>query len=112
MLSSLLETQIVIGGETVTYLDIGEGLLYALLGFIITFLGIVILIFMIWAVGKIMSKIRMQKKEVPPDAKEDNLTEENSLTPEIRAAIVAAIAAYYEGEKSVCEFKVKRIRRL
>ena len=94
MLSSLLETQIVIGGETVTYLDIGEGLLYALLGFIITFLGIVILIFMIWAVGKIMSKIRMQKKEVPPDAKAENLTEENSLTPEIRAAIVAAIAAY------------------
>ena len=112
MLSSLLETQIVIGVETVTYLDIGEGLLYALLGFIITFLGIDILIFMIWAVGKIMSKIRMQKKEVPPDAKAENLTEENSLTPEIREAIVEAIAAYYEGEKSVCEFKVKRIRRL
>ena len=30
----------------------------------------------------------------------------------VRAAIVAAVAAYLAGENSSCEFKVKRIKRL
>ena len=37
---------------------------------------------------------------------------DGEIPVEVRLAIVAAIAAYYEGEKSKCEFKVKRIKRL
>ncbi len=113
MLSMLLETTVTIGGEQVTYLTIPESLLYALLGFIVTFAGIVLLIFMIWAVGKIMRAVRA--KEKAPAAQEERgeaLSADGEIPSEVKAAIVVAIAAYYEGEQDRCEFRVRKIKRL
>ncbi|HIZ03620.1 MAG TPA: OadG family protein [Candidatus Borkfalkia avistercoris] len=114
MLNMLLETVTIIGGESVTDLTIAEGLIYALLGFIVTFAGIVILIFLLWAISKIMAFARA-KIAAGSGKKETTVSEpaaEGEIPSEVKAAIVAAIAAYYEGERSNCEFKVKRIKRL
>ena len=114
MLNMLLETVTIIGGESVTDLTIAEGLIYALLGFIVTFAGIVILIFLLWAISKIMAFARA-KIAAGSGKKETTVSEpaaEGEIPSEVKAANVAAIAAYYEGERSNCEFKVKRIKRL
>lgn len=40
--------------KVVQRISIPESLLYALIGFVVTFLGIAILIFFVWAMGKVM----------------------------------------------------------
>ena len=105
-------------GFPITWLNIGEALVYALLGFAVTFVGIVILIFFVWVYGKIIKSVQREAaKKVGAKAEaekaEDTVAAADGEIPaEVRVAIVAAIAAYYEGEKSKCEFKVKRIKRL
>lgn len=106
-------------GFPITWLNIGEALVYALLGFAVTFLGIIILIFFVWAYGKIIKSVRQGvEKKAKGKAEESGAravaTEgtDGEIPVEVRLAIVAAIAAYYEGESSKCEFKVKRIKRL
>ena len=105
-------------GFPITWLNIGEALVYALLGFAVTFLGIVILIFFVWVYGKIIKSVQ-QGAAKKAEAKEESAAQatvaevaDGEIPVEVRLAIVAAIAAYYEGEKSKCEFKVKRIKRL
>ena len=44
--------------------------------------------------------------------REVSAVRDDEIGEDVKAAIVAAIAAYYAGEESSCEFKVKRIRRL
>ena len=101
--------------KEVTWLGIGEGLVYALLGFAITFIGIIVLIAFVWAFSKIMNSVRNSKKvkkqDLPASAAED-AAEDGEVPIEIRLAIIAAIAAYYEGENTTCEFKVRRIKKL
>ena len=114
MLWSLLETDIITGNE-VPVVSIGESLIYALVGFAITFLGVAILIFLVWAVGKIIrgvtGKLEEKKKAVPIAVSPETAGEEGT-SEEVRVAIIAAISAYYMSENSNCEFKVKRIKRL
>ena len=97
----------------------GEAALYALLGFMMVFLGITILIFVVWVVGKIMTKVTA----LPPKAsikdsktKEANtqvaIGNEEDISEETVAAITAAIMAYYQQEQAKCEFKVRRIKKV
>lgn len=44
-------------GQPITWLGIGEGLVYALIGFIVTFLGVALLIFFVWAYGRIIKGV-------------------------------------------------------
>lgn len=105
-------------GFPITWLNIGEALVYALLGFAVTFLGIIILIFFVWAYGKIIKSVRQgagkkaKGKTEESEAQAAVSAADGEIPVEVRLAIVAAIAAYYEGESSKCEFKVKRIKRL
>ena len=62
MLWSLLETDIITGNE-VPVVSIGESLIYALVGVAITFLGVAILIFLVWAVGKIIRGVTGKLEE-------------------------------------------------
>lgn len=93
--------------KVVQRISIPESLLYALIGFVVTFLGIAILIFFVWAMGKVMGVVNSRKSE-----KSKETSPEDGISEEIKVAIIAAIAAYYDGENTSCEFKVKRIRRL
>lgn len=102
-------------GNLVPEISIPESLLYALVGFLVTFFGIVLLIFIVWLCGKIVGKLpRMggKKKAAPAAAAPVAAADEEEVSAEVRVAIVAAIAAYYASENAACEFQVKRIKRL
>ncbi len=120
MLNNLLIHIVQEGGKEVPYFGdvdgsgwLGESLLYALLGFFVTFIGIVLLIFIVWLFGKIISRLSNLKRKkaaiVPAEAID---AEEDPVSDEVRVAIIAALAAYYADEAGTCEFKVKRIKRL
>lgn len=99
--------------------NVGEAALYALLGFIVVFVGIAFLILVVWLVGKFMVKTSGQPK-VKPQPKEKEPPKETIQTPvacdeiteETVAVITAAIMAYYQQNNPKCEFTVKRIKRI
>lgn len=111
-------------------LGLGEACLYALIGFLIVFIGIMLIIFIIWLIGLILRKTnnleflsiagekiyRVFKKKKPavsaPVVTAYNSEVNEELTDEVKAAIIAAIMAYYSEEKPECEFRVRRIKRI
>lgn len=102
-------------GKMITTLTATDALIYAVVGFIVTFIGIVIIIGVIWLAGLIIRKSTarrknsadMQAQYAAAESETDGVSEAE------RVAIIVAIAAYYEGENTaVSEFKVRRIKRL
>lgn len=104
-------------------LGIGEACIYAVIGFCIVFVGIVLIILIIWLIGLLMrktdnlaflNKIGKKKKKaaqpVPVVGTEDVSSDE--IPEEVKAAIIAAVMAYCSEEVPECEFKVKRIKRI
>ena len=104
----------------------GEPAIYALIGFVIVFLGIVLIIAIIWLIGLLMRKTnnlaflsnlgkkiksKLKKKKEEP-ASVEAVPDTDEVPDEVKAAIIAAIMAYYSEEKPKCEFKVKRIKRI
>jgi Na+-transporting methylmalonyl-CoA/oxaloacetate decarboxylase gamma subunit len=117
--------------------NFGEAALYALIGFMVVFVGIILIIAVIWLVGLIMRKTnnlafitslksgkakeKADKKSSATNTTEKNVTTDNNavadneIPAEVKAAIVAAIMAYYEQEQAEtqkCQFVVKRIKRI
>ena len=103
---------------------IGEALIYALIGFVVVFLGIVLIIFIIWLIGLILkktnnlaflSKLSIKnkfKKKKQEDVAEVQRESVDEIPDEVKAAIIAAIMAYYDNEKPECDFIVRRIKRI
>ncbi len=102
----------------------GEPFLYALIGFLVVFIGIALIIFIIWLLGLIMRKTNdlefltkkkeksVKQAETPQNAGGEVEVDSGEIPEEVKAAIVAAIMAYYEEEQPKCMFTVKRIKRL
>ena len=97
---------------------VGEAALYALIGFMVVFVGIALLIAVVWLVGKVMSGAVNTKKEEIPVKKTPQTTpitpakaDVDEVDEETLAVITAAIMAYYEQQNSRCEFTVKRIKK-
>ena len=101
----------------------GEALVYALIGFLVVVLGIVLIIFIIWLIGFILRKtnnlaflrrisIKKRKDKPVPESSAAQQNGSDELPDGVKAAIIAAIVAYYGTEKPECEFKVKRIKRI
>ena len=110
-------------------IDIGEAAIYALLGFLVVFAGIALLIFIVWAIGRVMAYLRgeplikekkEEKKTPVSNAKEVAPVEPvapvaqtlDDADEETVAVIMAALMAYYETNYPKCEFTVKRIKRI
>ena len=94
-----------------------DGLLVFVLGMLVVFFGMALIVAIISAIGAIMKKTTEKKnKAVTLPAKEENKVvvdgTETEVDDKVKAAIIAAIAAYYFNNDSGCEFKVKRIKRL
>ena len=98
-------------------LNVGDGAFYAIFGFLFVFAGIALLVVIFTVLGVIMKKMNARKpkkkkiktkKEAPVQTK----VEDEGISPEVVAAITAAIMAVYEGENAKCDFIVKRIKRL
>lgn len=100
-------------------LPILDALIYAALGFAFVFIGIALLILIITVMGAIMKR-RGEKKKAAQKAKAvkpvpvpvPSESEEEEVSDEVKAAIVAAIMAFYETEKPYSGFTVKRIKRI
>ena len=107
--------------------NFGEAAIYALIGFVVVFVGIVILIGIIWLIGYIMrktndfeflTKMRSKKEAVKQDVAQTERSqisasnESDEIPDEVKAAIVAAIMAYYQEKEDKCQFTVKRIKRI
>lgn len=100
-------------------LSFGEACIYALIGFLVVFLGIIIIILIIWLIGLLMRKTnnlefltQIGKKKKTPSAEVAEAPANDEVPDEVKAAIVAALMAYYSKEQPKCEFKVKRIKRI
>lgn len=92
-----------------------ESLIYAVIGLVVVFVGIALLIAILYLVGFIIKKAENARRAaagrvaVPP---QDEKAAEDEIPQEIKAAIVAAVMSYYAEEKPHCDFVVKRIKRL
>ena len=109
----------IVSWEEAPKATIGEAALYALVGFSVVFLGISFLIFVLWAVGRVMTFLEKKKAEPKEAAKVETTAEQASasengeeISEETIAVITAAIMAYYVKENRKCEFTVKRIKRI
>ena len=100
---------------------LGEALIYALIGLVVVFIGIVLIILIIWSIGLILRKtnnleflnkfkLRKKKQEVVQSTEIEKVDDE--IPDEVKAAIIAAIVAYYDNEKPECDFVVRRIKRI
>ena len=101
------------------FIGLPEASLYALLGFLVVFLGISFLILIVWAVGKFMQKdAPVAKKAAPAPVKKEKVevsappAQEDVVSEETIAVITAAIMAYYEKNNPKCEFTVRRIKKI
>ena len=95
---------------------LGVGAIGLILGMLIVFLGITVLVLMIKLLGAVLDKDKKKgktqenKTATVPAAQEPAV--EEGITDEVKAAIIAAISAYYFGENTkTCEFKVKKIKK-
>lgn len=103
--------------------NLGEAAVYALIGFIVVFAGIVIIIAIIWLIGLLMKKtnnlefLTKKRSKKVKEVKETTVqpfeqTSSDEIPNEVKAAIVAAIMAYYQEKEEKCHFTVKRIKRI
>lgn len=101
--------------------SIGEAVLYALMGYLVVFAGIAFLIAIVWLVGKLMSHtggIKLKKEKGTNEIKEPSAVasvpsgENEELSEETIAVIMAALTAYYEANDPKCEFTIKRIKKV
>ncbi len=99
--------------------EISEVLLYALIGFLVVFMGIAFLVFMVWLVGELMKKAKNKASEKPtkpvqelPKEKIEISKQSDEVDEETLAVIMAAIMAFYQANNPKCEFTVKRIKRV
>ena len=92
--------------------------LYALIGYAVVFAGIAFLIFVVWLVGKIVSKPKTVPQKTVADDKPaltspaQETSSDDEVDEETVAVIMAALMAYYETNYPKCEFTVKRIKRV
>ena len=125
MLLNLLTAQVAEGQSR--FVGFGEAALYGLIGYAVVFFGIAFLIFIVWAVGQVLSKnkgkavsknkaVQKEEKEAVAEnvntAKTENVVETEEISEETIAIITAAIMAYYEQNNPKCEFTLKRIKRI
>ena len=98
-----------------TKYPLGDGAFYAVFGLIFVILGITLLVFFFTGLGAVMKRVNARKKTVqaPKNVKpEAPQKTDDGVSPEVVAAITAALMAYYEEEQVKCDFVVKRIRRI
>lgn len=110
-------------------IPVGEAAIDAVIGLTVVFLGIALLVFIVWCVGKIMQNTSIGngkggKKNAPKAAEKPAIkpakpetvapakVADEGIDDETVAVIAAAIAAVYEAERRSCGFVVKRIKRM
>ena len=94
---------------------VGDGAFYAVFGLVFVILGITLLVFIFMGLGAVMKRVNARKKKTHVPKQEVSappMIVEDGVTPEIVAAITAALMAYYEEETVKCDFVVRRIKKI
>ena len=115
MLHDLLAVAAENAAEYPKYIPASEAALYAILGFLVVFAGIALLIFVVWAIGRLMPNAKGQPKTQPivKETKQETVaTDVEEISEETVAVITAALMAYYQKNNPQCGFIVKRIKRM
>ena len=97
-----------------------DGLFTFLLGLVVVFLGMAIIVLFVSLVGKVINRPAKPAKEVKQEAQVVPVKEsapapvvtDGEVPEEVRVAIIAAIAMYYENNQPNHEFKVRKIKKL
>ena len=93
------------------------GLVGFLLGLAIVFLGIAVLVFIVWLAGKILAVSTAKKSEQAKAAAETVKiaapaeVNDGEIPEHVKVAITAAVYAYYAQADEKCEFTVRKIVR-
>ncbi len=94
------------------------GLFVFILGLVVVFFGIIVIVLVVSIIGAIMKRKSNKPKTEKPVAvaKAPQAVQASAdVDDKVKAAIVAAITAYYFAENSSnsnCEFVVRKIKRL
>ncbi len=94
------------------------GLFVFILGLVVVFFGIAIIVLVVSIIGSIMKKNSAKpktEKTVQVSQAPQPAPASSDVDDKVKAAIVAAITAYYFAENSSnpnCEFVVRKIKRL
>lgn len=92
---------------------IGDGAFYSVFGFVFVFVGIAVLIAIFTIVGIVMKKATARKRtKKESETPVLQIEEEDGVTPEVVAAITAALMAFYVTENVKCDFVVRRIKKI
>ena len=93
---------------------LGNGIFVFILGMIVVFLGMLIIVVSVTLCGKLIGKNKTKKPTLKKieDNGEMVKNQKEEISPEVKAAIVAVISAYYFEKKSTCDFVVKKIKRI
>ena len=88
------------------------------LGALVVFAGMIILVLFVSAMGKALNKDKAEKP-AKEEVKEEVVVQEpvqsvsdDEIPEDVRVAIIAAIACYYDGMQAKNEFTVKKIKKL
>ncbi len=100
--------------------DWPDGLFTFLLGIAVVFVGMLIIVFFVSLVGKVINKPSDEVKEektveVKPvvESAPAPVVEDGEISEDVRVAIIAAIAMYYENNNQPKhEFTVRKIKKL
>lgn len=94
----------------------GWGIFTFILGMVVVFLGMALLVLLVSAVAKIFSAKKSENKgdeDEQEEAMQTSITNADDDIPEnVKAAIIAAVIAYYQGEDKKQEFVVRKIKKL
>lgn len=105
-------------------MDWGQTLSVVFTGMTVVFLALIILIFVIWLMGKIMAASQNKKKQnaaetiavttpaAPAPVQAVAVESENGLTDDVVAAIAAAITCVMSAEGNQVPFAIKSIKRV
>lgn len=89
---------------------IENGLFVFVLGMIVIFTGMIIIILAVSLCGKLLNSPVKEKKSV--EVQQQIVENDEDIEEHIKVAIVAVISQYYFNQKSTCDFKVKKIKRI
>ncbi len=98
-------------------MNVGDGAFYAVFGLLFVVVGIALLVLILTLIGFIMKKLGERKREndvpaAPRDRRREVSPPQEDVSPEVVAAITAALMSYYQTENAKCDFVVRRIKRL
>ncbi len=84
------------------------------LGMGVIFVGMLVIILAVSICGKIINKggeVKKEEKPVEPEPIIESEPQAEEIPAHVKAAIIAAISAYYFNSQSKCDFVVKKIKR-